>query len=231
MCSGTNPYFLVKTSSKNGYTLIEVLVAMAIFTAMLVLAGTALNQGLHQYQGLVEKGVGFWEYAKIIWIEKSFNSISDYYVRTRSDKWFPYFIGDQDGISYVSLAPFAGETPVVVWIKREVQAGGTNTLRYYELPVYTKTYSDIEREEILGDYKKGKSFSLLEDAEGVAFSYYSCDITNRQCRWTDMFDGGKMKTLPLSIKIDYKQKGEKGALNLDINVSSSRASTYNDKYP
>lgn len=204
---------------------------MAIFTAMLVLAGMALNQGLRQYQGLAEKGLGFWDHARRIWIDKSFNSASDYYVHTRSAGWFPYFKGGQDGVSYISLAPFAGELPMVVWIKSEDQPDGKRTLRYYELPVYTKTIEDIERDEVFGDYKKGKTFNLLEDAEGIAFSFYSCDIIDRQCRWSSLFDGSKAKTLPATVKIEYTQNGERGAFLFDIHVNSRRKMAYNDIYP
>ena len=230
MCSATSHCNRTRfrSSSGDGYTLIEVLVAMAIFTAMLVLAGAALNQGLRQYQGLVEKGLGFWDYAKTIWIDKSFNSATDYYVYTRADRWFPYFKGNQEGISFVSLAPFAGEDPVVVWIKNESQADGKRTLRYYELPVFTKTSEDIEREGIFEDYKKGKSFQLLEDAEDVAISFYGCGFVDRQCRWVNAFDGARMRLLPSSVKIEYTQKGENGVLLFTIHVNSYLKQFYNE---
>lgn len=204
---------------------------MAIFTAMLLLAGTALNQGLRQYHGLVERGLGFWDHAKRIWIDKSFNSITDYYVYTRSAGWFPYFKGGPDGVSYVTLAPFAGELPMVVWIKSEDEPGGTRRLRYYELPVYTKTIADIERDEVFGDYKKGKSFNIIENAEGISLSFYSCDIVDRQCRWSSLFDGGRTKILPAKVKIEYTQAGQKSVLAFDINVNSRRKMAYNDLYP
>lgn len=231
MSSDISHYRQIRISHSKGFTLIEILVAMAIFTAMLVLAGTALNQGLQQYQGLVEKGIGFWKYAKIIWIDKSFNSTADYYVKTRSDKWFPYFKGSQESISYVSLAPFAGQLPVVVWIKNEAQADGKRTLRYYELPVYTKTIAEIERDEVFGDYKKGKTFNLLEDVEGITFSFYGCDIVDQQCRWTNLFDGSKMKTLPSSVKIEYVDKGERGNMIFAIRINSLLKTNYNDLFP
>ena len=230
MCFDTSRWQLIRRRCSKGYTLIEVLVAMAIFTAMLVLAGAALNQGLRQYQGLVEKGLGFWDYAKTIWLDKSFNSATDYYVYTRADRWFPYFKGNQEGISYVSLTPFAGEYPVVVWIKNEGQADGKRTLRYYELPVFTKTYADIDREGIFGDYKTGKSFPLLENAEDVAISYFGCGFVDGQCRWGNMFDGATMRLLPSSVKIEYTQKGEKGVLIFAIHVNSYAKQFYNETY-
>lgn len=203
---------------------------MAIFTAMLMLAGVALNQGLSQYQGLVEKGLDFWDYAKKISLDKSFNSAVDYYVFTRSDQWFPYFKGTQDGVSYVSLAPFAGDLPVVVWIKSEDQTDGRKRLVYYELPVYTKSYEEIDRETMFGDYKKGKSFNVGEGIEGVSFQYYGFDLLTKKYEWYDNFEGNRKKLLPAAVKISFADKGGRGVLNFRMNVNSLVKTHYNEIY-
>jgi general secretion pathway protein J len=231
MYSVINPYFHRRIYRYSGYTLIEVLVAMAIFTAMLMLAGVALNQGLSQYHGLVEKGLDFWDYAKKISLDKSFNSAIDYYVYTRSDQWFPYFKGDQEGVSFVSLAPFAGDLPVVVWIKSENQADGKKTLVYYELPVYTKSYEDIDRDAVFDDYKKGKSFKVLEGLEGVEFQFYGFDFLTKKYEWNDRFDGSRKKLLPALVKISFTDKGERSALNFRINLNSLAKTRYDEMYP
>jgi general secretion pathway protein J len=231
MYSDTNRHFPRGSLHPKGYTLIEVLVAIVIFTAMLMLAGMALNQGLTQYHGLVEKGLNFWDYAKTIWMDKSFNSATDYYVHTRSDGWFPYFKGGQDGISYVSLAPLAGELPVVVWIKSESEEGGRRSLVYYEMPVYTKTYEDIERDSVFGDYRKGKSFKLLKEVEDIGFSFYGYDSVRRIYQWFSTFEGNKMKMLPSLVKISYHRDRGRGDLIVRINVNSPTKRLYDEKYP
>jgi general secretion pathway protein J len=207
-----------------------VLVAMAIFTSMMVIGGVALNQGLKQYHGLAEKGIGFWDYAKNIWIDKSFNSAIDYYVYRRGERWFPYFKGNQEGISYISLAPLAGDLPVVIWIRNEAAENGMRSLVYYELPIYTKSYEDIERNYILSDYKKGRSIKLLEGVEGIEFSFYGYDTLERKFRWYSDFEGERMKLLPSSIIISYQQGGGKNRLVFGINVNSPMKTVYNDIY-
>jgi general secretion pathway protein J len=197
---------------------------------MMMLAGMALNQSLKQYHGLAEKGIGFWDYAKKIWIDKSFNSITDYYVHTRSDGWFPYFRGSQEGISYVSLAPLAGDLPVVVWIRNEAGESGMRSLVYYELPIYTKSYDEIDRDYIFADYKKGKSLKLLEEVEGIEFSFYGYDFNERRFKWYSQFDGNKMKLVPASIGISYAYGGQKGRLVFGINVNSLIKMNYNEFY-
>jgi len=214
-----------------GYTLIEVLVALAIFTAMVTLAGMALNQGLRQYHGLMEQGLDFWRYARMIWIDKSFNSATDYYVRTRSDGWFPYFRGGPDGISYVSRAPFAGDLPVVVWLKKERDGEGVTTLTYYELPVYTRTYEDIERALLSGDYKKGQRVPMLEKLDGVSFRYYGYNAGKGRYEWFDRFEGNKMKRLPKLIQVSYNQGDSSKSLFFNLNVNSLLKTGYNATYP
>lgn len=230
MYSGISRYLHQKRDRFNGYTLIEVLVAMAIFSSMMMLAGTALNQGLKQYHGLADKGIVFWDYVKIIWIDKSFSSISDYYVYTRSDGWFPYFKGSQEGISYVSLAPLAGDLPVVVWIQNEAEETGMRSVVYYELPLYTKSYDEIERDYIFADYKKGRSLKLLENVEGIEFSFYGYNMVDRRSKWYDQFDGNKMKVLPRSIEISYAHEGQKDRLIFGTNINSMIKMNYNEKY-
>jgi general secretion pathway protein J len=197
---------------------------------MMMLAGMALNQSLKQYHGLAEKGIGFWDYAKKIWIDKSFNSITDYYVHTKSDGWFPYFRGNQEGISYVSLAPLAGDLPVVVWIRNEAGESGMRSLVYYELPIYTKSYDEIDRDYIFADYKKGKSLKLLEEVEGIEFSFYGYDFNERRFKWYSQFDGNRMKLVPASIGISYAYGGQKGRLVFGINVNSLIKMNYNEFY-
>lgn len=228
MYSGINLYYLQRKWYSKGYTLIEVLVGIAIFSAMIVLAGMALNQGLREYHGLAEKGLGFWENAKILWIDKSFNSMIDYYVYTRSEGWFPYFKGDQQGISYVSLSPFASEKPVVAWIRHEPQENGKRTLLYYELPVYTKTYEEIERNELFNDYKKGSSLKIVDGVENLEFQFFGYDLIEKKSKWFHSFYGKRMKMLPSSVLISYHHNGKREKLIFGVNVNSTRKMVYNE---
>jgi len=214
-----------------GYTLIEVIVAISIFSTMMMLGGVALNQGLKHYHGLAEKGLGFWEYARPLWIDKSVNSMADYYVYTRSDGWFPYFRGDQERISYVSLSPFAGELPVVVWIRNEVREDGRRSLVYYELPVYTKSYEEMERDEIFANYKKGRSMKLFDGVEGVEFRFYGYDIQARRFSWSSHFDGNRRRLLPSTILIRSDQNGRKEMMVLNVNTNSLMKMVYDEIYP
>ncbi|MDD5344877.1 MAG: prepilin-type N-terminal cleavage/methylation domain-containing protein [Smithella sp.] len=214
----------------SGYTLIEVIVAMAILSAMLLLGGMALNQGLKQYQGLVDKGLCFWDYAQNIWTEKSFHSIIDYYVHTDAQGWFPYFRGNQEGVSFVTLAPFAGDNPVAVWIRKEDTEGGKQKLVYHELPVYAKSYRELEDDFSSGAYRKGKSVEILGDADKIQFGFYGYNVRDREHKWRQIFEGAETLQLPLLVRIDYMKDNGKKMFMYAIHVNSQIKRGYETQY-
>lgn len=211
--------FRCRTNSR-GYTFIEVLVAMAIFSAMVTLATMALDQGLKQYRGLMEKGINFWDKARYIWINGSFSSALDYYVLRDNIGWVPYFSGAGDSVSYVSLSPIAGDLPVAVWIVKEKRDNGLYAVVYYELPVYTKNYADLYRDYMTGDYKKGNSVPLLDGVEDVDLEYYGFDAKGQKGEWSHAFDGSQRKSLPSAVRLTYVAKGRKQVMLFCINTNS-----------
>jgi general secretion pathway protein J len=213
-----------------GYTLIEVLVAMTIFAVMVGLATMAFDQSLTQYRGLVEKGINFWGNARNLMLCKSFDCASDYYVRDSSGKWSPYFHGNQDLISYVTLSPLVADVPVVVWIVKEALDDGRFNVLYYELPVYTKTRQEIERDYVFGDYKKGQAFKLLEKIDQLDISFYAYDVTKGAYAWVYDFEGEKRVSLPITIKMSYVRGGKKSAMFFGIKTNSPRKQRYNRVY-
>jgi general secretion pathway protein J len=213
----------------DGYTLIEVLVALVIFVAMLGLAGAALNQGLTQYRGLVDKGLNFWDHAKKIWLDKSFNSMTDYYVFTEKDRWFPYFKGDLELMSYVTLAPLVGELPVAVWLRKEQGPNNKFLLQYYEMPVLTKKAEDLEGDTVLGGYRNGPSYRILSEMDQIDFGFYSCETPPSQiCGWNSTFEGSKAKLLPQAVRIAYRQGNDNGFMLFYVNVNSPDKKSYNE---
>ena len=146
---------------------------MAIFSLMVLLGSTALDQSLQRYQGLLGKELGLWQFTKNIWLGKSLGSMIDYYVPVANGQWAPYFMGSQSNLSYISLAPLAGDLPVAVWIKQEKNAENKRQLVYYEIPVYTKMASDLERDEVFGDYKRGNAIPIVEGADTIGLTFFA----------------------------------------------------------
>lgn len=187
--------------NSRGYTLIEALIALAMFSLMVFLGTMALDQSLRQYQGLLGKGLGLWEFTKRIWVGKSLGSMVNYYVPLPNGQWAPYFIGDQSTLSYVSLAPLAGKLPVAVWIKQEQDASNKRRLVYYEVPVYTKRAADFERDEVFGDFKRGTSLPIVEGADSIRFAFLVFNLNLKKYLWVEEFNGRQNHVLPTQVKI------------------------------
>ncbi|MBF0557305.1 MAG: prepilin-type N-terminal cleavage/methylation domain-containing protein [Nitrospirae bacterium] len=219
---------IFRRSNFKGYTFIEVLVAMAIFSSMVMLATMALNQGLRQYKGLMEKGVNFWDKAKYLWIDSSFGAVVDYYVYKEKAGWFPYFYGDSEKISYISLSPLAGDLPVIAWIVKENRDNGLFAVVYYELPVYTKTCRELDWDYVGGDYKKGNSLTLLDGVQSIDIEFYGFDVLGRNAEWSQNFDGSKRRSLPSTVKMTYVSGNKKQTLLFCINTNTMRKADYND---
>lgn len=218
--------------ASKGYTLIEVIVSVAIFSAMVTLGTMALDQGLKQYHRVIDKGINFWENAKYIWVGKSFGSMVDYYISARSTGWFPYFQGNNERISYVSSSPLAGDSPVVVWIRNERQDDGSRSLVYYELPVYAEKKEALDRHYIFGDFKKGNTVTLLQGVADVEFSFYGYDLPDKKWKWDSVFDGSKRRLLPQAVKISYRDREtqEKKTVVFGIHTNSMNKMRYNGMY-
>ncbi len=219
-CAGRRSGDRRRHRASPGYTIIEVLISVAIFSAVVTLACAALDQGLKQYQRVAEKGVNFWDNAKLLWISKSFSSTMDYLVETKSAGIYPYFNGTQEMVSFVTASPFASDTPVVAWIRKEEDGNGNISLVYYELPVQTMKVEDIEKAYIFEDYKAGKSAVILSQITDLEYNFYGYDAKGAELRWASTYEGARTKRLPAAVTITYTdlQTGGRRQLFFGINT-------------
>jgi general secretion pathway protein J len=215
-----------------GFTLIEVIVAITIFAMMVVIATSALNQTLNQFQKLQKQGVNFWENSKTLWLNRSLACMCDYYVKNDNNLWFPYFIGTSNEISYVSLAPFANNLPVAVWLIRKQNSDGSFSLDYYETPVYTKNFQDLKTIYTFGDYKKFTYLNIIKDAKSISFDYYGYDLRLKKEVWSQTYEGEKKYFLPSLIQITYqlKDSDSKDVMVFFVHANSTLKGSYNELY-
>ncbi len=205
---------------QSGYTLIEVLIATAIFSSMLLLAATGLNQGLRNYRGVLDKGIDFWVHARNLWLTKSISGMIDYYVEDRQ-KWFPYFESGFGRVSYTTLSPLMGDMPVIAWIVKE-KSKKNYSIRYYELPLLTKNYKEINRDFMTGNYKKGNSFTIRENITDVYFECFVRDLNTGEAEWYSDYNARGSGVLPNILKINYKERGKPNVMVYKINTNTSQ---------
>jgi general secretion pathway protein J len=219
-----------KLKASLGYTLIEVLISVTIFSATVTVACVALDQALKQYQRVAEKGVNFWDNARLLWIAKSFASTMNYLVNTKSAGYYPYFIGTQEMVSFVTSSPLASDEPVVAWVKKEVEPSGSTSLIYYELPIQTMKLEDMERALTFEDFKKGKSTAILSDVTDLEFGFYGYDEKGEVLQWESTYEGARTKRLPVSVSIAFTdpQATERRRLMFSVNTNSRKKFGGND---
>jgi len=220
----------MKILRKRGYTLLEVLIATLLFSMIVFLSTFALDQSLIQYQSIAKKGLNFWEDAKILWLQKSFSSAFDYYVYDeRRDLWFPLFIGKIDKMVYASLSPFSSDLPVLVVLEKETLEG-KEALVYYETPLYTLNFKDIEKILTFEEYKKFTSLVFFKDLEKLSFKYYGYDRVKKFNDWFSEYDSSRSFYLPSVVKIEYSKNGVNDSIYGIINVQNLRKVYYNEFY-
>ncbi|MBF0320802.1 MAG: prepilin-type N-terminal cleavage/methylation domain-containing protein [Nitrospirae bacterium] len=211
----------VNNPSRRGFTLIEVVVGIAIFTSMVLLSTVALNQAFDQYKTVMDEGVNLWKVARSFWIHKSASGMLYYFIdEGKRKEWYPYFVCTTDTISYVSASPMADNVPVVVWIVREKNGNNFNVV-YYELPVYVKKQEELEKDYQNGTYKKGNSFVIIEDVSDVHFESYVADPLTKLWDWSREYYGKTGGKLPKYVRVAYKKDGRYDALMLSISANAT----------
>jgi prepilin-type N-terminal cleavage/methylation domain-containing protein len=209
------------TARSDGYTLIEVIVAVAIFTMMAALSVAALDQGLRQYRKLLHEGTDFWKYAGSLWINKSFSGMFENVI-TNNGSQVPYFECGQDMISYASVSPLAGSTPVVVWLVRE----GGNVV-YYELPLNARGEKSLSEDYLLRNYASGNRMVILEGAENVVFGCKALDTETMISSWREIYSGRSGGRLPEAVRILYTRNGMPGMMYFSVFANSFDYASYN----
>ncbi|MBF0556141.1 MAG: prepilin-type N-terminal cleavage/methylation domain-containing protein [Nitrospirae bacterium] len=206
---------------RRGFTLIEVVVAIAIFTSMVLLSTAALNQAFKQYKKVMDEGVNLWKVARSFWIHKSASGMLFYFIDDGTrQKWYPYFACNPDVISYVSSSPMADNVPVAVWIVKERHDENFDVV-YYELPVYVKKQQELETDYQSGRYKKGYSFVIIENVSSVSFESYVEAPLTKLWDWNREYYGKSGGKLPKYLRIAYKKDGRFNALMLSVSTNST----------
>ena len=79
-------------------------------------------------------------------------------------------------------------------------------------------------------FKEGKSVKILEGVENIEISFYGYDLRTREHRWSNDFEGRKMKLLPSVVTISYKRQGKREKQIFGSYVNSSLKMGYNEIY-
>lgn len=216
---------------KKGYTLFEVLIATVIFSAMIMLASLSLDQSLKYYTQIMRKGISLFEESKVLWLQKSLGSATDYYIFDKINKiWVPFFKGERDRIVYITLTPLFHDFPVLAILKREINNEGKEYLVYYELPVYTMQKDEIEKVLTFEEYKiKGHSLVIYTEINNVRFRYFVFNPEKLVFEWISDYEAKKFLSLPEMVQINFIKNDFLENIYISIQTNSKRKTVYNER--
>tara|TARA_B100001063_G_scaffold246967_1_gene288866 strand:+ start:14415 stop:15086 length:672 start_codon:yes stop_codon:yes gene_type:complete len=197
--------------SSKGFTLVELLVTMALVSLMLTLATYSFNQ----YSSFWAKELGDFDNvtadAKFISLmDKAISNALPYFVENNKNELGGYFLGRDEGFTFVTTAPiFSSDSyDAVVRILKE-QINGAEYLVYEEAPL-----NQIK----LSSYKQELDFKfrvVLFSANSIAFSYYGAESIESKYlvdemevpvkKWYKDYDGEKTKLSPEKLAININE--------------------------
>ena len=192
----------------SGFTLVELLLAMVVTTAVISLASYSYSMladkwrsDLGQFDEVTHKARTVWQTQQVL------KSAVPYIVWDPSqNQYVYYFLGREDGLTFVTQAPiFNPKGTAVVRLFSEQEHDGDFRLVYEEAPLY---------EELLSELNQNLDFRfrvvLLTDLPSVSISYYGYEneqqandqtTTRDMQQWFSQYDGAETFWQPNVVKI------------------------------
>ncbi|MFH1678016.1 MAG: type II secretion system protein GspJ [Candidatus Omnitrophota bacterium] len=194
--------------SKNGFTFIEMVIVMSMFSLIGMTIYITLSNGIKIWQRLNQTAA-----------QEDINIFFDRISRELGNT-FEFsavsFQGGEDRISFVNLLSASGLNQEEAGIG-EVSYTYNKTNRY--LTREERDYSQIYKGDS-GDVKE-----LLKDIDSLGFSYYFYDEEEKEYYWQEQWQG---KDFPLAVKIElefaYGRQLRKIVRTVDIPVAYPPAS-------
>jgi len=103
-------------------------------------------------------------------------------------------------------------------------------LIYYELPVYAKSYQELERDLASGAYRNGQSIKILNGLKRFNSNFTAMISGMKSICGAGLLQERKPDKLPLLVRIDYMLGGEKKMFMYAIHVNSQIKRGYAGKY-
>ncbi len=199
--------------SAEGFTLLELLISLAISVAVAALVFSALNVGVRAW----ERGEADSEdqqRARVVMDMIGHQIRSAFPDQELVDPEGRRFVmkGDAQSLSFISQVPMLpenfGHLVEVHYLVQEDESTGTRSLFVFEGPVLFGTGSDTG--DMAPDEEK-EGQRLFSDMEDIRFSYLVLGKDGPE--WTEEWDGTKSKGFPVAVMVSMRQQeGQGGAL-------------------
>lgn len=204
-----------------GFTLIEVLVALAVFSSVIALMMFGLDQGRLQWQKATEQTQSYQQLlARKQWLTQLFEQANASLFRQTYASEVAYFLGDQQQLTFISNAPIVSGPGTYARVSLNVasQPNGQQKLVFKQWP-YSDPYLGIH-ESVDPD----QTLTLLENIQDVSWQYYfpaRTEPTSMEIRqggfeprpegyWSDQtYDAEYQQVLPPRVQLTFTQRGRR----------------------
>lgn len=201
--------------SASGFTLIELLSAMVLMSLIMALATMSLSQ-FSQYRDI--SGLGFEarinRYLSLERMAGLIEKTTDYYVKDTLGKVRPYFIGDKEGIKFVSTTSWVqDERASLNYLVVEENADSLKALVLYQKNLVEDVFFEVSQ------FPQKETLSavlLLEGASRITIEYLGIDNIRQlypsgttdyfpsKLKWNYRFDSSGTGYLPDKVKINVE---------------------------
>jgi len=196
----------VKNSRCRGFTLLELLISLTIFSVVAVIVYVTLDFCTRTIErGETRKSANQRARAALALLSRQLKSAYPLTVRAEGET-FVYFLGGPDEVSFVSAAgrPEAGGLEKVTYFLREDQDGRRS--------LWVRTSAPTLPADLVND-REGRlreEVEVLPDVEDTVWEYLGQSQDGERGRqqnrqeWNERWDGKKERRLPLAVRVSWK---------------------------
>ena len=204
---------------KRGFTLLELMLSLAIMGVVLLIIFGALRVGTRAWEkGEKDVAVHQRQRAVLGLLSQQIASACVYEIKMGDDAF--YFKGSEETIEFVSRNPIVpGALTGVVFVKYMIQAG--NGDRKKQLKLYEKDAGFLKKED-LESQREEDLFTLIPGIQDLQFEYLKGDDDGSETEWQTSWNPSEKTGLPLAVKIVLKQNEGTAPIKLIVPIQCQK---------
>ena len=202
-------------SGRSGFTLLELMLSLAIMGLVLLIIFGALRVGTRAWEkGEKDVAVHQRQRAVLGLLSQQIASACIYEIKMGDDAF--YFKGSEKTMAFVSRSPIVpGALTGVVFVKYMIQEGNGDGKK--QLKLYEKDAGFLKEEDVESQ-RQEDLFTLISGIQDLQFEYLKGGEDKRETDWQTSWDPSEKTGLPLAVKIILKQNEETAPINLIVPI-------------
>lgn len=207
-----------------GFSLIELLVAMAITSMTLMISSMGYSFFMKRWDGQLGQFDNTARFAKKLMLaEQTLSGIYPHIVHDNNGDVAIYFEGNEDGlVALTKRSLFYPEHPTAIRLSIRQDSDFKYNLVYEEAP-----FVDVPFVHLSQAVNFSREIVLLSGLDDIKFSYYShANLTaksnNRPPKWWQTHNGLARKLTPMTIRISFGFEGKVQRIDFKLSPSDTR---------